>query len=75
MKAFESFLAQKLEEYMEHRLSLGYTNRSIRSVLLPFDIYTRENADNWDSFQPSFFIEFRGKLRGEPTRSILHFPG
>ncbi len=67
MKAFESFLAPKLEEYIEHRLSLGYTNRNIRSVLRPFDSYTKENADNWDSFKPKFFVELRTKLKGEAS--------
>lgn len=67
MKAFESFLAPKLEEYIEHRLSLGYTNRNIRSVLRSFDNYTKENADDWGSFQPKFFIELRKNLKGEPS--------
>ena len=67
MKAFESFLAPKLEEYIEHRLSLGYTNRNLRSILRPFDSYTKENADDWDFFQPKIFIEFRKKLKGEAS--------
>jgi integrase/recombinase XerD len=67
MKSFESFLAPKLEEYIEHRLSLGYTNRNIRSVLRQFDSYTRENADDWDSFEPEFFINLRTTLKGEAS--------
>ena len=67
MKAFESFLAPRLEKYIEHRLSLGYTNRNIRSVLRPFDSYTKENADDWDSFQPKFFLELRTKIKGEAS--------
>lgn len=67
MKAFESFIASKLEEYIEHRLSLGYTNRNIRSVLRPFDAYTKETADDWKSFQPTFFIKLRAELKGEAS--------
>ena len=42
MKPFESFLAPKLQEFIAYRLSLGYAKRGIRSALLSFDHYLKE---------------------------------
>lgn len=73
MKPFESFLALKLEQFIIHRLALGYRDRSLRSLLRPFDRYTKENAVDWDCLGPSFFLGLRKKLRGEAgtVNSIL----
>lgn len=66
MKTFESFLASKLEEYVSYRLSLGFTDTNLRSLLQPFDRYTKENDPDWNALQPSFFLEFRKSLKGNP---------
>ena len=67
MKPFESFLAPELEEYIKHRVSLGYNGRNQRSLLRPFDRYLKENEYCWDSIEPKLFLELRRNLEGEPT--------
>jgi site-specific recombinase XerD len=65
MRPFESFLAPELEEYIQHRASLGYNDRNQKSLLRPFDRYLKENEFNWDSLEPKLFLELRQKLKGE----------
>jgi len=67
MKLFESFIAPEMEEYIQHRVSLGYNGRNQRSLLRPFDRYLKENEYNWDSIEPKLFLELRRKLKGEPS--------
>ena len=67
MKPFESFLAPELEEYIQHRVSLGYNGRNLRSLLCPFDRYIDENKYCWDSLEPELFLDLRRKLKGEST--------
>ncbi|MCK4820947.1 tyrosine-type recombinase/integrase [bacterium] len=67
MKKFESFLTPKLEEFLRHRIALGYKDRNLRSLFLHFDRYIKENADDWYCLKPSFFLEFREKLKGEAS--------
>lgn len=71
MKPFESSLASKLEEYIIYRKNLGYTDENLRSGLLYFDQYLQEKKADGDVLQPSFFLEFRESLRGEP-RTVNH---
>jgi integrase/recombinase XerD len=66
MKPFESLLAPKLEEYIAYRHSLGYTDKNLKASLLLFDQYLRGKKADWDSLNPSFFLEFRKDLKGEP---------
>jgi len=56
MKPFESFITPQLERYIKHRVSLGYNGRNLRSTLRPFDLYIKENAYDWNSFKPQFFL-------------------
>jgi len=67
MKLFESFIAHEMEEYIQHRVSLGYNGRKQRSLLRPFDRYLKENEYNWDCIEPKLFLELRRKLEGEST--------
>jgi site-specific recombinase XerD len=67
MRPFESFLAIEMEEYIQHRVSLGYNGRNQRSLLRPFDRYLKENECCWDSIKPEFFLELRRKLKGESS--------
>jgi len=67
MKLFESFIAPEMEEYIQHRVSLGYNGRNQRSLLRPFDRYLKENEYNWDSIEPKLFLELRRKLKGESS--------
>ena len=66
MKHFESFLASKMEEYIIYRQGLGYTDKNIRSHLLPFDRYLNQRRGNWDCFNPNFFLDLRGEIKGDP---------
>jgi len=66
MKPFESFLAPKLEEFIAYRLSLGYAKRGIRSTLLSFDQYLKEQQAEGVLLPPSFFLELREKINNPP---------
>ena len=66
MKMFESFLAEHIEAFIKHRKDLGYVNTGLRSLLFSFDRYVRKNGNQWSSLQPSFFLDFREQLQGEP---------
>ena len=59
MNQFESFIAPNLEEYIKHRISLGYNEQNMRSILRVFDRYLLDKEVYWHSFQPNFFLEFR----------------
>ena len=67
MKPFESFLAPEMEEYIQHRVSLGYNGRNLSSLLRPFDRYLKENEYCWESITPKLFLELRRKLKGESS--------
>jgi integrase/recombinase XerD len=66
MKPFESFLAPKLEEFIAYRLSLGYAKRGIRSALLSFDRYLKEQQPQEMVLPSSFFLELREKITKTP---------
>ncbi|MFQ5888002.1 MAG: tyrosine-type recombinase/integrase [Candidatus Hydrothermarchaeales archaeon] len=66
MKNFESFMAQKLEEFLAYRHVLGYAKNSVRSNLLAFDRYLKEKNADWDKFKPTFFLELREKIGKKP---------
>lgn len=65
MKKFESFLKIKLEEYILWRKNLGYSDNLI-SKLRKFDSYVKEKGACMDRMQPSFFLDFREQLQGDP---------
>ncbi len=66
MKPFESFLAPKLQAFIAYRLSLGYAKRGIRSALLSFDHYVKEQQAQEIVLPPSFFLELREKINKTP---------
>jgi site-specific recombinase XerD len=66
MKPFESFLAPKLDEFIAYRLSLGYAKRGIRSALLSFDHYLKEQQPQQMVLPPSFFLALREKITKTP---------
>jgi len=82
MKLFESFLKSKLDEYIIYRHNLGYSDKTLRSLLFTFDQYVKEKEANWHMFQPSYFLEFRQSLKTSPrtvngtlsgVRGFFHF--
>ena len=66
MKPFKSFMAPKLEEFLDYRQTLGYATASTRSYLHIFDRYLKDRQANWSSFMPSFFLEMRSDLSMSP---------
>jgi site-specific recombinase XerD len=66
MKHFESFLASQMQEYILYRQGLGYTDKNILSLLLPFDSYLKESQSNWESLRPPLFLALRETLKGDP---------
>ena len=66
MKPFESYLASQLEEYILYRRSIGFTNRNLKSQLHTFDRYIRGKKTDWATLDPSFFLQLRKELKGEP---------
>ncbi|MDA3918067.1 MAG: tyrosine-type recombinase/integrase [Deltaproteobacteria bacterium] len=69
MKPFESFLAQKIEEYVIYRLSLGFSLHTMTSHLRRFDRYLAMRNTEPTVLRPSFFLELRADLKLE-SRSI-----
>ena len=69
MKPFESFLAQKIEEYMAYRQSLGFSLHSMTSHLRSFDRYLAMRNTEPTVLRPSFFLELRATLKLE-SRTI-----
>ncbi len=69
MKHFKSFLAEQMENFIEYRSQLGYSNRTMIYCLRVLDRYMLEKQANWTSFDPLFFIRFRADLNLE-RRSI-----
>ncbi len=69
MKIFESFLAQKIEEYVVYRQSLGFSLHPMTSYLRTFDRYLAMRKTEPTVLRPSFFLELRANLKLE-SRSI-----
>jgi len=69
MKRFKSFLAEQMEEFIEYRFQLGYSNTSMIYCLQLLDRYVLEKQVTWTSLDPFFFIRFRADLDLE-NRSI-----
>ena len=67
MKPFKSFLKGELEAFIDFRQALGYSGNSIRSLLLTFDRYIRQQPDPSAIWNPHFYINFRNKLRLNPS--------
>lgn len=67
MKKFESFLAGRLDEFIQYRQELGYVNKSLASQLRVLDYYLRDNARVWADLTPAFFLEFRDRIKGVPA--------
>lgn len=66
MKPFRSLMASRLEEYVAYRKSLGYTDENLRAGLLHFDRYLQETKADGDNLRPSFFLDLRESLKGDP---------
>ena len=49
MRAFESFLAPQLREYIAYREMLGYAKNPVASFLLRFDRYLKEQMPHSDN--------------------------
>ncbi len=69
MKRFKSFLAEQMEDFIEYRFQLGYSNTSMIYCLRVLDRYVFEKQVTLASFDPLFFIRFRTDLNLE-HRSI-----
>ena len=72
MKPFESFLAQKMQEYITYRQSLGYTIKNIGSNLRHLDRYLKQTEAGGTDFKsvplrPLFFLDFRESIKGESS--------
>jgi site-specific recombinase XerD len=67
MKLFESFMAPRLEAFLDYRHKMGYCTESSRSHLRHFDRYLKDREADWSSFTPSFFLEMRSDLDMSPA--------
>ncbi len=65
MKAFESFLANRLEEFLEYREGLGLKKRSARTLLRRFDGYLVMRNAGWQDLIPRFFLDFQQSIPGD----------
>ena len=62
MKRFNSFLSGQIENFIEYRLQLGYSDRMLIYSLRLLDRHVVEKNATWASFNPLFFLEFRTSL-------------
>jgi len=62
MRYFESFLAQKFEDYMAYRHQLGYDTCSLRWVLKTLDRYLVDQNAAAGDLTPAFFLTLRANL-------------
>jgi integrase/recombinase XerD len=69
MKRFESFLATRMEQYLEYRKANGYQAKTPLSHLKNFDRYLQDKKTDEEMLQPSFFLEMRTNLAVE-ARSV-----
>jgi site-specific recombinase XerD len=69
MKRFNSFLGGQMENFIEYRLQLGYSDRMMVYSLRLLDRHVVEKNATRASFDPLFFIRFRADLNHE-KRSI-----
>jgi integrase/recombinase XerD len=67
MRAFESFMAKQLEEYVVYRKGLGYAKKALRPRLLAFDRYLQKQNVNRDQLQPWFFLQLRAEISEHPN--------
>ena len=67
MKPFESFMADKLDEYVIYRKELGYAGKGIKPSLMAFDRYLKEQNTDWKHLQPAFFLKMRANIRDNPN--------
>lgn len=67
MKPFESFLKPQIQQYIEYRHNLGYSDKALKTRLLMLDQFLCTKKTHWDSLNPSLFLEFRKQLTGAPT--------
>ncbi len=65
MKPFESFLADKFEEFIEYRHDLGLKGISARASLRRFDGYLVVRDAGLQDLSPRFFLEFQRSIPGE----------
>jgi site-specific recombinase XerD len=65
MNAFNSFLAQKLADYLAYRQSLGFATKTLSSHLRTFDRYLAQRKKETVLLRPSFFLELRADLNVE----------
>ena len=72
MKPFESFLAEKMEEYLVYRQTLGYSLSDTRYNLLVFDNYLLEKQCDWQHLHPGLFLEFQAFFKREPDTANVH---
>ncbi len=66
MKPFESPLGPQLEQFLSYRKSLGYTARTLRSLLLGFDRHACEKKASLEDLTPAFFLEMKKSFRDSP---------
>jgi len=67
MKPFESFMADKLEEYVIYRKELRYARKGIKPSLMAFDRYLKEQNADWEQLRPAFFLRLRANIRDNPN--------
>ena len=52
MKRFKSFLAVQMEDFIEYRLQLGYSDKMLLCSLRVLDRHLIEKKATWTSFDP-----------------------
>jgi len=67
MKSFESFLSGPMEAFIAYREQLGYSTKTIRTLLLVLDRYIVRQPDQNTVWQPMFYLKLRKELDQAPS--------
>ncbi len=67
MKPFESFLADKMKEFLNYRQTLGYSLSHTQYSLMVLDNYLQEKQCDWQDLLPGLFLEFQARFKREPN--------
>jgi integrase/recombinase XerD len=67
MKSFESFLSGLMEAFIAYREQLGYSTKTIRTLLLVLDRYIVRQPDQNAVWQPMFYLKLRKELDQAPS--------
>jgi len=66
MSPYKSILADKMEQFVAYRKSLGYSEFPMRTYLGHLDRYVLRRHGRWPDFTGAYFIQFKSEMNYAP---------